>query len=191
MNQKVIMFLLFLEVLRKPQTSWKTSLEYQWFQRRVASVKKKSYLKPKGPPKGLLLAHEKQFSTTQTWTHSQWLSQLSPWTWACSFERCPWSEFQPLCTCAWLDLGDRVLGEVGRNNFIALPGKGGHSRLMPSRLCPTLEGLVRSLLVLKEQGVVSSWTFFWLVGGKASGNQHHQFFGPNGLRSTCLWAAES
>ena len=55
-----IMFLLFLEVLRKPQTSWRTSLEYQWLQGRVASVKKKkSCLKPKGPLKGLLLIHKK------------------------------------------------------------------------------------------------------------------------------------
>ena len=27
--------------------------------------------------------------------------------------------------------GDRVLGEVEKDSFIALPGKGGHSGLMP------------------------------------------------------------
>ena len=27
------------------------------------------------------------------------------------------------------------LGEVEKNSFIALPGKGGHSRLVPSKLC--------------------------------------------------------
>ena len=32
-------------------------------------------------------------------------------------------------------LRDRVLGEVEKNSFIALPGKGGHSGLMPSKLC--------------------------------------------------------
>ena len=33
---------------------------------------------------------------------------------------------QPLCTGgAKLNLGDRVLGEVERDSFIALPGKGG------------------------------------------------------------------
>ena len=32
--------------------------------------------------------------------------------------------------------GDRVLGEEEKSSFIALPGKGGHNRLMPSRLCP-------------------------------------------------------
>jgi len=28
---------------------------------------------------------------------------------------------------------DRVLGEVEKNNFIALPGKGGHSRLLTQK----------------------------------------------------------
>ena len=41
---------------------------------------------------------------------------------------------QPLYLGAKLNLGDRVWGEVEKNSFIALPGKGGHSRLMPSRL---------------------------------------------------------
>ena len=40
---------------------------------------------------------------------------------------------QPLCTSAESDLGDRVLGEIEKNSFLALPGKGGHSRLLPSK----------------------------------------------------------
>ena len=40
---------------------------------------------------------------------------------------------QPLCTSAKLNLGDRVLGEVEENSFIALPGKGRHSRLLPQK----------------------------------------------------------
>ena len=38
---------------------------------------------------------------------------------------------QPLCTGARSNLGDGVLGEVEKNSFIALPGKGGHSGLVP------------------------------------------------------------
>ena len=54
-------------------------------------------------------------------------------------------EVQPLCTSAKRNLRDRVLGDVEKNSFIALSGKGGHSSLMPSSLCgPTQEGLVRS-----------------------------------------------
>ena len=34
-----------------------------------------------------------------------------------------------------LNLGDRVLDEVEKNSFIALPDKGGDSGLMPSKLC--------------------------------------------------------
>ena len=45
------------------------------------------------------------------------------------------AEIQPLYTSARLNLRDRVLGELERNSFIALPGKGGHSGLMPSELC--------------------------------------------------------
>ena len=37
----------------------------------------------------------------------------------------------PLCTSAELNLRDRVLGEVEKNSFIALPGKGGQNGLMP------------------------------------------------------------
>ena len=46
------------------------------------------------------------------------------------------AEIQPLHTGARLNLGDRVLGEVERNSFIALPGREGHSGLMPSKLFP-------------------------------------------------------
>ena len=41
-----------------------------------------------------------------------------------------------LCTSAKSNLRDRVLGEVEKNSFIALPGKGGHSGLIPWKLCP-------------------------------------------------------
>ena len=40
----------------------------------------------------------------------------------------------------------------------------------------------------KREGPVSSWTFFWWVGGKLSRSQHRQPSCP-GLGSTCLWAA--
>ena len=40
-----------------------------------------------------------------------------------------------LYTGAESNHGDRVLGEVEKNIFIAFPGKGGHSGLMHSKLC--------------------------------------------------------
>ena len=47
----------------------------------------------------------------------------------------------PLCTSAKSNIRDRVSGEVEKNRFIALPGKGGHSRLLPSKtMCPRLRG---------------------------------------------------
>lgn len=33
------------------------------------------------------------------------------------------------------NLRDRVLGKEEKDSFIALPGKGGHSRLMPPKPC--------------------------------------------------------
>ena len=41
----------------------------------------------------------------------------------------------PLWTSAESNLGDRVLGEVENNSFIALPGKGGRSGLLPPKNC--------------------------------------------------------
>ena len=47
----------------------------------------------------------------------------------------------PLCTGAESNLGDRVLGEVEKDSFIALPGKGGHSELLPLKtVCPNPGG---------------------------------------------------
>ena len=88
------------------------------------------------------------------------------------------AEIQPLYLSTGLDLGDRVRGEVEKNSFVVWPGKGGYRRRMPSRLHVLPGEEVGSLIALKEQGVVTSWTFFGLVG-----SQHHQ---P--LVSTGLWS---
>ena len=43
------------------------------------------------------------------------------------------------------NLRDRILGEIGKNTFIAVPGKAGHSGLVPQKLCvATQEDLVRT-----------------------------------------------
>ena len=42
------------------------------------------------------------------------------------------------------------MGAVEKNNFIALPGKGGHSRLMPT-VCLDLEGLVRTFIAMVQR----------------------------------------
>ena len=47
---------------------------------------------------------------------------------------------QPLCTVAKSNLRNRVSGEVEKNSFIALPGKGGHSGLVPSKNCVSQPG---------------------------------------------------
>ena len=39
----------------------------------------------------------------------------------------------PLCIGVASSLKNRVLGALHKNSFIALPGKGGHNRLMPSK----------------------------------------------------------
>ena len=50
-------------------------------------------------------------------------------------------EAWPLCTGAELNLGDRILGKVGKSNFIALLGKRGHNGFMPLKtVCLNLGG---------------------------------------------------
>ena len=56
-----------------------------------------------------------------------------------------WILSAPLCILsAELNLEDRIQGEVEKNSFITLPGKGGHSGLMTSKTaCPHPGDLVR------------------------------------------------
>ena len=74
-----------------------------------------------------------------------------------------------LCALAWNWIWRQSLGEVEKNTLIALPGKGGHSRLMPSKLCvPTWEDLVRSFIAMVQgQGC---WQGLWCVQGLQSFN---------------------
>ena len=59
-----------------------------------------------------------------------------------------------LCTSAELNLGDRVLGEVEKNSFLTLPGKGGLSKPRPSKpTVPTWETIVRSFTVIVQRGL--------------------------------------
>ena len=91
-------------------------------------------------------------------------------------------------TSAKSNLRDKVLGEVEMNSFIALPGKGKHSGLMPSKLCAHLLGEDRSFTVIVQRGVISSWASFCWGGGKLSRTQHRQPSDPTALGSLCLWA---
>ena len=43
---------------------------------------------------------------------------------------------RPLCTGSTSNLRDSVLSEAEKSSLVALPAKGGHSRLVPSKLCP-------------------------------------------------------
>ena len=63
-------------------------------------------------------------------------------------------------TGAKLNFGHIVLGEVEMDSFIALPGKDGHSRLLPSKLCvPALEDLVKSFIVIVRVGLLIRLVF--------------------------------
>ena len=99
----------------------------------------------------------------------------------------------PLYPSTEFSLRDRVPGDIGKNSFVALPGKGGLSGLMPSRLCVTTWIRRRGVLQqwFKEKGVINSWTVFWLVGGEVIRSQHRQPSDSNCSGSTCLWAGNS
>ena len=52
----------------------------------------------------------------------------------------------PLCTGAKLNFGDRVLSEAEKSSFIAMPGKGGYSWLLPLKIvCPNPGGFGEEL----------------------------------------------
>ena len=63
---------------------------------------------------------------------------------------------QPLYTGAELNLRDRVLGEVEKNRFIALPGKGGHSGLLLSKnMCPDPGGFGEEFYSNSSEGGIA------------------------------------
>ena len=58
---------------------------------------------------------------------------------------------RPLCSRAELNLGDRVLDEVEKNSFIALPGKGGTQQARASQnSVSNLGDLVRSFIAMVQ-----------------------------------------
>ena len=66
---------------------------------------------------------------------------------------------QPLCTCAELPLRNRVLGEVEKKSFIALPRKVGYRGSFPQNLCvSTQEDLMRHF-----RAMVQGWGAFLMV----------------------------
>ena len=88
------------------------------------------------------------------------------------------------------ELNVRLLGEVGKNSFIAFPVKQGHGGLIPSKLCDPVEGIVRSLQCSRSRawsphGLSSVWLVMrWLGVGII-----HLL--PTSLGSVCLWSAYS
>ena len=58
-----------------------------------------------------------------------------------------------LYTGAKSNLGDRVLGEVEKDSFITLPGKGGYSGLLPRKsMCPNPGGFDEEFYDNSSQG---------------------------------------
>ena len=77
------------------------------------------------------------------WEWALWHKTMTSFKSTCSLCRETCSSFCSLKFDLWKPLyywisGTRVLGEVEKDSFIALPGKGGHNRLVPSKLCPNL-----------------------------------------------------
>lgn len=56
------------------------------------------------------------------------------------------------CTGAEANLRDRVWGDIEKKSFIALPSKeGGHSQLLPSKLCVSAGSLVRNFIAMVQK----------------------------------------
>ena len=93
-------------------------------------------------------------------------------------------------------ISDRVLGEVEKDSFVVLPGKRGHSRLLPSKtVCPNPGGFGEEFYsngskvgLLIRLGCVQELHSFHLV----SGNLWMSFSGSLNLASGgLLWNEES
>ena len=56
-----------------------------------------------------------------------------------------------LFTSVKSNLRDRVWGEVEKESFLALPGKGGHSELSPQTKCPNLGKIVTRFIVTVQR----------------------------------------
>ena len=84
-----------------------------------------------------------------------------------------------LCTSAELNLGDRVLGEVEKDSFLTLPGKGALSKPMPSKpSVPTWETIVRSFTVIVQRGhgqLVDILLIGWCGGERESASSTFWF----------------
>ena len=83
------------------------------------------------------------------------------------------------------------MSEVGKNSFIALPGKRGHSGIRPSGLCVNLEGVVRSFIVMFQRGRDQLVDILSGIGGRQVGVSTINLLLPASLGSTCLCAAYS
>lgn len=108
---------------------------------------------------------------SKRWLHSVCMNLMTvfeEWCWN------PASVYQ-----CWIESQRQNFGWTGREGLsIALPSKGGHSKLALIRL--SHPGVGRGgLTVLKRQGMISSRAFFWMVGGEVTGSQHHQPSGSN------------
>ena len=72
-----------------------------------------------------------------------------------------------------------------KEELYCFASKGRHSELMPSKLCVSIQGIVRSFILVRGQGMISSWTLLWLVGDEVIGSQQHQPSGFN-LSGVCV-----
>ena len=107
----------------------------------------------------------------------------------------PWVKKDPLekgmathsSTLAWViqrmedpggleSMQSRRMRQQGVHAFSRQRGPHG---LMPSKLCPNLAGLMKSLTVMIQRELIYLWTFFWLVGGEVNQIQH--------LQPSCSW----
>lgn len=58
---------------------------------------------------------------------------------------------QFLCFLVQIKSRRQSFGEVEKESFLALPGKGGHSELSPQTKCPNLGKIVTSFIVMFQR----------------------------------------
>ena len=74
----------------------------------------------------------------------------------------------------WIESQRQSFGWSRKEELYCFARQRGRSRLVPSKLCPALEQVLRRRTVSKGQGVTGSRTFFWLAADEVIESQHHK-----------------
>ena len=85
-------------------------------------------------------------------THSSTLAWRIPWMEGSLAGCSPWGRKEDATEQLTLNIFTE------KEELYCFASKGRHRELMPSKLCVPIQGIVRSFILVRGQGMISSWT---------------------------------